>query len=87
MSPIEIVAAIVWLMARLVGIGILPLGILLAAAPASGSELTKSGIWIALVENGIFYNSGQNYTNGVALVWAPGPGSTASWTVRIARSI
>jgi lipid A 3-O-deacylase len=70
-------------MARLTAIGILSLT-LFAASPASASA---AGVWTVLVENDIFYNRDRNYTNGVALVRAPGPSSATSWASRVARSL
>ncbi len=61
--------------------------IFLTAFPAFSEEAALSGELSIIFENDVFFNTDRDYTNGVALVWAPAGKPAPDWITRIARWI
>ncbi len=72
---------------RFLGGLVFPWVALFVVSTASGSKPPGTGVWTVLIENDLFYSNDRNYTNGVALVWAPRPDPTSGWAISIARSL
>lgn len=71
---------------------VLALGAIAAAITcpltASASEPGKYGTLSFVLENDLFYGNDRHYTNGVRLVWVPGPDtSTPEWAIKLARLV
>lgn len=74
--------------ARLTGLAIVLLAVLFAAHPGFCAGATKTGVFGLIVENDVFYHHDGDYTNGIALVWAPADNSTTpDWALRAARAL
>jgi hypothetical protein len=55
---------------------------------AWAAESEKTGTLNIILENDLFYNMDQHYTNGVRLKWVPGHDVSApDWAVRLARLV
>lgn len=54
----------------------------------SAIESGKQGTLSFVLENDLFYGNDRHYTNGVGVVWVPGPdASTPEWAIKLARLV
>ena len=78
-----------WLLrtARVLALGAI-VGAITCPLTASASEPGKYGTLSFVLENDLFYGNDRHYTNGVRLVWVPGPDtSTPEWAIKLARLV
>ncbi len=62
-------------------LGCLAIGLCAAAAPARA----ETGIATILFDNDVFYDTDEDYTNGVQLAWTTAPLAANNWAVRFAQ--
>jgi lipid A 3-O-deacylase len=71
--------------ARSAGIAITLLTTFSTVSPTFGGEAASSGVVSFVLENDLFYNRDRDYTNGVALAWAPNEEPAPVWASRVAH--
>jgi hypothetical protein len=68
-----------WVMVSILG------GMLFLSPPSAlAAETPEKGTLSLVLENDLFYNADNHYTNGVRAAWLSAPGRTQDWALRMA---